>query len=62
MWIISVDETYYPYIIQFKSEEEAKNRYDKMIQRLDRDKETAIFLAEVKEYATGADYEIEFST
>ena len=58
MWIISVDTDYYPFILKFKTEEEAREVYNAKVKQNESDE--AIFLSEVKEYKCGEDYEIEY--
>lgn len=57
-----MDSSYYPYILKFKTEEQARKEYEYLKQRLikDKDVDDAIFLAEVKEHFCGTDYEIEY--
>jgi len=60
MWIVSVDVNYYPYILKFKTEEEARKRYTIMLKG--NEKDGALFLAEVKDHILGSDYEIEYDS
>ena len=59
MWIISVDVAYYPYILKFKTKEEAKSRYSIMLKGNEKDE--ALFLSEVKDHVLGSEYEIDYS-
>lgn len=58
IWIVGHDTNYYPYIEKFETEEQADKQYNNLKNSVD--DEDCVFLAKVKEYTNGKDYEFEY--
>ena len=62
MWIVARDLDYYPKIYKFEKEEDARKEYNSIKEDINigghPEDDSCVFIAEVKEYTKGKEYEI----